>query len=45
MSSGADRRADNRIMTSQRVLDWTQEMAEDDEWDSLVMSSQVVLDY
>jgi hypothetical protein len=32
-------------MTSQRVLDWTQEMADDDEWDSLVMSSQAVLDY
>ncbi|BEJ16842.1 hypothetical protein CspHIS471_0602430 [Cutaneotrichosporon sp. HIS471] len=35
----------SKIMTSQRVLDWTQEMADDEKWDELVMSSQVVLDY
>lgn len=32
-------------MTSQRVLEWTREMAEDEEWDELLLSSQVVLDY
>ncbi|GMK58364.1 hypothetical protein CspeluHIS016_0503960 [Cutaneotrichosporon spelunceum] len=35
----------SKIMTSQRVLDWTQEMADDAEWDELFMASQVVLDY
>lgn len=32
-------------MTSQRVLDWTQEMADDAEWDEIAMSSQAVRDY
>lgn len=33
-----------RIMTSQRVLEWTREMAEDEEWDE-ILSTQVVFDY
>lgn len=32
-------------MTSQRVLAWMDEMAEDEEWDKMLAGSQVVLDY